>query len=61
MISKEEWEQMTPQQQKDACFNELADMLAEASKEIHYIPFNEETRVLNGATTLITVRDDVIR
>lgn len=61
MITKEEWEKLTPQQQKDACFNELADMLAEASKEIHYIPFNEETRVLNGATTLITVRDDVIR
>jgi len=61
MISKEDWEKMTPQQQKDACFNELADMLAEASKEIYYIPFNEETRVLNGATTLITVRDDVIR
>lgn len=61
MISKEEWESMTPQQQKDACFTELADMLAEAAKEIHYIPFNEESRVLNGATTLITVRDDVLR
>lgn len=58
MISKEEWEQMTPQQQKDACFSELADRLAEAAKDIYFIPYNEETRVLNGATTLISVRDD---
>lgn len=58
MISREEWEKLTPQQQKDACFNELADMLKEASKDIYFIPFNESTRVLNGATTLISVRDD---
>lgn len=58
MISREEWEKLTPQQQKDACFNELADRLKEASKDIYFIPFNEETRVLNGATTLISVRDD---
>lgn len=58
MIPKEEWEKLTPQQQKDACFKELADMLAEAAKEIYFIPFNEQTRVLNGATTLISVRDD---
>lgn len=58
MISREEWEKLTPQQQKDACFNELADMLKGASKDIYFIPFNEETRVLNGATTLISVRDD---
>ena len=60
MISKEDWEKMTPQQQKDACFSELADMLAEAAKEIYFIPYNEGTRVLNGATTLITIRDDVL-
>jgi len=58
MISKEEWEKLTPQQQKDACFKELADMLAQAAKEIYFIPFNEQTRVLNGATTVISVRDD---
>lgn len=58
MITKEEWEKLTPQQQKDACFKELADMLAQAAKEIYFIPFNEQTRVLNGATTLISVRDD---
>jgi hypothetical protein len=60
MISKEQWEEMTPQQQKDACFKELADMLTEAAKGIYYIPFNEETRLYNGTTTLVTVRDDVL-
>jgi hypothetical protein len=60
MMSKEEWEKLTPQQQKDTCFKELADMLAEAAKDIYFIPFNETTRVLNGTTTLISVRDDVI-
>jgi hypothetical protein len=35
-------------------------MLAEAAKDIYFIPFNETTRVLNGTTTLISVRDDVI-
>jgi hypothetical protein len=35
-------------------------MLREAAKGIYYIPFNEDTRVLNGATTLITVRDDEV-
>lgn len=60
MISREEWDKMKPEQQRDACFNELADMLAEAAKDIHFLPYNEETRVLNGTTTLICVRDDVI-
>jgi hypothetical protein len=60
MITKEDWEKLTPTQQKDACFTELADMLREAAKGIYYIPFNEDTRVLNGATTLITVRDDEV-
>ena len=58
MITKEEWEKLTPQQQKDACFKELADMLAQAAKEIYFIPYNEQTRVRNGTTTLISVRDD---
>ncbi len=59
-MSKEQWEKLTPVQQTQICLVELANMLNEAAKGIYYRPYNEETRVLNGNTTLISIRNDIV-
>lgn len=61
MISREEWESMTPEEQQQTCMSELADMLETASDSIYYTPSGEDTRVLTGNTTIIMRRDDEVR
>lgn len=59
-MTKEQWDKLTPSQQKDVCFKQLADMLDEAAKEIYFTPNNNSTRIINGNTTIIMSRDDEI-
>ncbi len=60
MISRKDWEALTPVQQRDVCMNELADALQAADKNLRIQPFNQETRIIPGNTTLVLRRDDVI-
>ncbi len=60
MISREQWDQLSPAQQRETCMNDLADLLQKADANLRLQPFNEETRIIEGSTTLICKRNDVI-
>lgn len=50
---------MTPQQQADTFFAELATMLRNAQKDLVFRPDNEDTIVVSGMTTIVSVRTDL--
>lgn len=58
-MTEKEFNDMTPQQQADTFFAELADMLREAQKDIAFRPDNEDTIVVSGLTTIVSVRTDL--
>lgn len=58
MMTKEQWEAMSPEQQTEAWFDELAGMLQEASRGLRYRKNNEDTKILNGNTIIIARSDD---
>lgn len=61
MISKDQWEAMTPEQQANAFFAELGQMLYTAQQEIFFRADNEETIVLSGLTIIVSQRTDLPR
>lgn len=58
MMTKEQWEAMSPEQQSDAWFNELAGLLQDAAIGLTYVRNNEDTKVLNGNTVIIARSDE---
>ena len=60
-MTEEEFEAMTPQQQADAYFAELATLLREAQQDIVFRPDNEDTFVASGLTTVVSIRNDLYR
>ncbi len=44
---------MTPEQQGNAWFTELGEMLREAQNSVRFRAGNENTMVVNGTTTLV--------
>jgi hypothetical protein len=58
-VNEEEFNQMTTQQQADAWFAELGQMLREAQQDIFFRADNEETIVVTGLTTIVAEREDV--
>lgn len=58
-MTKEEFEQLTPQQQADAWFAELAGMLRTAQEDIVFRSDNPETLVVSGLTTIVSQRTDL--
>lgn len=60
-MTQEDFEQLTPGQQADAWFAELASMLREAQSDIVFRSDNEETLVVSGLTTIISERTDLYR
>lgn len=61
MISKQQWESMTSEQQANAYFAELGEMLRTAQQEIFFRADNEETIVISGLTTIVSQRTDLPR
>ncbi len=61
MISKDQWEAMTPEQQANAWFAELGQMLRAAQQEIFFRADNEETIVISGLTIIVSQRTDLPR
>ncbi len=59
MISKTQWEAMTPEQQANTWFAELGQMLYTAQQEIFFRADNEETIVLSGLTIIVSQRIDL--
>jgi hypothetical protein len=53
MIPEGQWNQMTPEQQTQACLSELTQMIWEAVREIQWLPLNEGTLVVQGFNTLV--------
>lgn len=58
-MNEEEFNQMTAQQQADAWFAELGQMLRKAQQDIFFRADNEETIVVTGLTTIVAEREDV--
>jgi hypothetical protein len=58
-MTEEEFNEMTPQQQADTFFAELAGMLRTAQKDTIFRSDNEETLVVSGMTTVVSVRTDL--
>ena len=58
-MTEEEFSEMTPQQQADTFFAELAGMLRTAQKDVIFRPDNEETLVVSGMTTVVSMRTDL--
>lgn len=61
MISKDQWEAMTPEQQANTWFAELGQMLRAAQQEIFFRADNEETIVISGLTIIVSQRTDLPR
>jgi hypothetical protein len=61
VISKTQWEAMTPEQQANTWFAELGQMLYTAQQEIFFRADNEETLVLSGLTIVVSQRTDLPR
>lgn len=61
MIPKDQWESMTPEQQANAWFAELGEMLRVAQKDIFFQAGNEETSVISGLTIVVSQRIDLSR
>jgi hypothetical protein len=53
MIPEEQWNQMSPAQQTQACLSELNQMIWEAVREIQWLPLNDGTLVVQGFNTLV--------
>jgi hypothetical protein len=58
-MTEDELNAMTPQQQADAWFAELAGMLRVAQQDIFFRADNEETLVVSGLTTVVSERPDL--
>jgi hypothetical protein len=58
-MTEKEFNEMTPQQQADTFFAELAGMLRIAQKDTIFRSDNEETLVVSGMTTVVSVRTDL--
>lgn len=52
---------MTPEQQANAWFAELGQMLRAAQQEIFFRADNEETIVISGLTIIVSQRTDLPR
>lgn len=58
-MTEGEFSEMTPQQQADMFFAELAELLRDAQKDLAFRPDNEDTIVVSGMTTIVSVRTDL--
>lgn len=58
-MTEGDFKEMTPQQQADTFFAELAGMLREAQQDLVFRPDNEDTLVVSGMTTVVSVRTDL--
>lgn len=58
-MTEGEFNEMTPQQQADMFFAELGNMLREAQQDLVFRPDNEDTLVVSGMTTIVSVRPDL--
>lgn len=58
-MTEAEFKEMMPQQQADTFFAELAGMLREAQQDLVFRPDNEDTLVVSGMTTVVSVRTDL--
>lgn len=58
-MTESEFSEMDPQQQADTFFAELAGMLRDAQKEVIFRSDNEDTLVVSGMTTVVSVRTDL--
>ena len=56
MISQTTWDAMDPQQQADAWWAELDQMIALAMSELVYTADTEDTLVHSGLTTIVATR-----
>jgi hypothetical protein len=53
MIPEEQWNQMTPSQQTEACMSELPQMILEAIRDVQWLPLNDGTLIVQGFNTLV--------
>ena len=58
-MTEDEFNKLTPQQQADLFFAELAELLRDAQKDLVFRPDNEDTIVVSGMTTIVSVRTDI--
>ena len=58
-MTEDTFNALTPQQQADAWFAELASMLRVAQQDIFFRADNEETLVVSGLTTIVSERTDL--
>ena len=56
MIPQTTWDAMTPQQQADAWWFELDQMITLAMSELVYTADNEDTIIHSGLTTIVATR-----
>lgn len=56
MISQTTWDAMNPQQQADAWWAELDQMITLAMSELVYTADTEDTLVHSGLTTIVATR-----
>ena len=56
MIPQNTWDAMNPQQQADAWWFELDQMITLAMSELVYTADTEETLVYSGLTTIVATR-----
>ena len=59
MIPQNTWDAMNPQQQADAWWFELDQMITLAMSELIYTADSEDTLVLSGLTTVVKTRTAV--
>ena len=59
MIPQTTWDAMNPQQQADAWWFELDQMITLAMSELVYTADSEDTIVLSGLTTIVATRTAV--
>jgi hypothetical protein len=59
MIPQTTWDAMNPQQQADAWWFELDQMITLAMSELVYAADSEDTLVLSGLTTVVKTRTAV--
>lgn len=53
MITEEQWNRLTPEQQTQACLSELPQMILEAVRNVQWLPLTDDTLVVQGLNTLV--------
>ena len=56
MIPQATWDAMNPEQQADAWWFELDQMITEAMSDLVYGADNEDTLITSGLTTIVATR-----